>query len=134
MTPQNLDGMSFILHRLNLYEICVTKLNVFYVSLVFIRLHRDLGEYLRKQLKASLRTGDISLNGEVSLDRQFQALERLSNNIHFKSYPRSRDSSSTGLKAEQCKIIISDTSMKYFEEQEKKGIFRNFFKNSNKPQ
>lgn len=95
-------------------------------------LHRDLGEYLRKQLKASLRAGDISLNGEVSLDRQFQALERLSNNIHFKRYPRTRDSSSTGLNAEQCKIIISDTSMKYFAEQEKKSIFRNFFKKSDK--
>lgn len=90
-------------------------------------MYRDLGEYLRKQLKASLRAGDISLNGEVSLDRQFQALERLSNNIHFKRYPRSRDSSSTGLNAEQCKIIISDSSMNYFAEQEKKGIFKSFF-------
>lgn len=99
---------------------------------MFILVHRDLGEYLRQQLKASLRAGDISLNGEVSLDRQFQALERLSNNIHFKRYPRSRDSSSTGLNAEQCKIIISDSSMKHFAEQEKKGIFKNFFSKPNK--
>lgn len=98
-------------------------------DIFFSHSHRDLGEYLRKQLKASLRAGDISLNGGVSLDRQFQALERLSNNIHFKTYPRSRGTSSTGLNKEQCQIIISDSSLKYFAEREKKGIFRNFFQN-----
>lgn len=84
---------------------------------------RDLGEFLRKQLKASLRAGNISSNG----DNQFQALERICNNIHFNNYPRLRQSTATGLTSEQCKILISDQSLKYFAEQQK-GLFSKFFK------
>lgn len=83
---------------------------------------------MRKQLKASLRAGDILLNGEVSMDRQFQALERLSNNIYHKTYARSRESTATGLNSEQCRIIISDSSLKYFAEREKSGIFTSLFR------
>lgn len=88
---------------------------------------RDLGEYLRKQLKASLRAGNISSSGELSMDRQFQALERLSNNVHFNKYQRLRDSTATGLTSEQCKILISDSSLKYFAEEKNSGLFSSLF-------
>lgn len=88
---------------------------------------RDLGEYLRKQLKASLRAGNISSNGELSMDRQFQSLERISNNVHFNQYQRLRDSTATGLTSEQCKILISDSSLKYFTEEKKSGLFSSLF-------
>lgn len=84
---------------------------------------RDLGEFLRKQLKASLRAGNISTNGE----NQLQALERICNNVHFNNYPRLRQSTATGLTSEQCKILISDTSLKYFAEQQK-GLFSKIFR------
>ncbi|XP_055312012.1 ubiquinol-cytochrome-c reductase complex assembly factor 2 [Sitodiplosis mosellana] len=90
---------------------------------------RDLGEYLRKQLKASLRAGNISSDGDAYMERQFQALERISNNIHYDKYSRLRQSTATGLTNEQCKILISDTSLKYFAEQQKGGLFASFFKN-----
>lgn len=96
---------------------------MFFVYGYFLLVCRDLGEYIRKQLKASLRAGDISSKSEVCMDRQFQALERLSNNIHFKTYSRSRDSTSTGLNCEQCKIVISDSSLKHMNEESKKGFF-----------
>lgn len=89
---------------------------------------RDLGEYLRKQLKASLRAGDISANSKISMENQFQSLERISNNIQFKKYPRLRQSTATGLSSEQCKIVISESSLKYFAEQQKGGLFSSFFK------
>ncbi|XP_031622287.1 ubiquinol-cytochrome-c reductase complex assembly factor 2-like [Contarinia nasturtii] len=89
---------------------------------------RNLGEYLRKQLKASLRAGNDSFDVAVSMDKQFQALERISNNVHFNKYSRLRQSTATGLNSEQCKIMISETSLNYFAEQSK-GPFINFVKN-----
>lgn len=90
-------------------------------------IYRDLGEYLRKQLKATLRAGNIPTNGVSSMDQQFQALERLSNNVYFNKYPRLRDSTATGLTSEQCKILISDSSLKYFADEEKSGLFSSLF-------
>lgn len=90
---------------------------------------RDLGEYLRKQLKASLRAGNISNDNPLSMEQQFQALERISNNVHFQKYPRVRTSTATGLTSEQCKIVISDAALKFFAEQSEKGLFSRIFSN-----
>lgn len=62
------------------------------------------------------------------MENQFQALERISNNSNFNKYPRLRQSTATGLTSEQCKILISDSSLKYFAEQQKGGLFSNFIK------
>lgn len=56
------------------------------------------------------------------MEKQFSALERITNNVHFNKYPRTRESTATGLTGEQCKIIISETSLKYFAQQSK-GLF-----------
>lgn len=65
------------------------------------------------------------------MERQFEALERISNNVHFNKYTRLHQSTATGLTNEQCKILISDTSLKYFSEQQKGGLLqkaKSFFK------
>lgn len=58
------------------------------------------------------------------MERQFAALERISNNVQFKKYSRLHQSTATGLTNEQCKILISDTSLKYFAEQQKGGLLQ----------
>lgn len=110
-------------------QIPVEEISIKQLSSFFIDRNRDLGEYLRKQLKASLRAGNISTDNQLSVDRQFQALERISNNVHSQNYPRSRTSTATGLTSEQCKIVISDAALKFFAEQAEKGLFSRIFSN-----
>lgn len=67
-------------------------------------------------MKASLRAGNITSDSDstVSMNKQFDALERISKNIHFNKYPRTRQSTATGLTSDQCNILLSEESLKYF--------------------
>lgn len=95
-------------------------------------ISRDLGEHLRKQLKQSLRAGSLSLEskGEASVERQFQALERICNNYHFNKYPRTLQSAASGITAEQCSMLISEEVLRYYEKK-REGLFARFVKRNN---
>lgn len=86
-----------------------------------------MGEYLRKQLKARLRTEHITTAENLYLDSQYKALERLTNNEHIKAYPRTKETSASSLTVEQCHLVISESSLKFFKEQSE-GLFSRFKK------
>jgi len=75
---------------------------------------RDLGEQIRKQV-----TKLTSLEGgatDKGLDRQIEALERLCNNVYAKKYPRTYESTATGLTAAQCSQVLSSEFLQYLNE------------------
>jgi len=79
---------------------------------------RDLGEQIRKQV-----TKLTSLEGgatDKELDRQINSLERLSNNVYAKKYPRTFESTATGLTAAQCSQVLSSEFLQYLNEDSKK--------------
>ncbi|XP_043946898.1 ubiquinol-cytochrome-c reductase complex assembly factor 2 isoform X3 [Drosophila biarmipes] len=75
------------------------------------KVGRDLGEQIRKQVTklTSLEDGAT----EKGLDRQIEALERLCNNVYAKKYPRTYESTATGLTAAQCSQVLSSEFLQY---------------------
>jgi hypothetical protein len=89
---------------------------------LIVRLHffpRDLGEYLRNQLKATLGDSNIISVNDTKIDKQFAALERLANDAHLKKYQRKLASSATGLTGEQCNQVLSSEFLEYLNEDTK---------------
>ncbi|KAH8330718.1 hypothetical protein KR067_006818, partial [Drosophila pandora] len=78
----------------------------------------DLGEQIRKQVTklTSLKEGAT----DQGLDLQIGALERLSNNAYLRKYPRTFDSTATGLTAAQCNQVLSSEFLQYLNEGSKK--------------
>ncbi|KAH8398530.1 hypothetical protein KR215_011248 [Drosophila sulfurigaster] len=80
----------------------------------------DLGEQIRKKV-TKLTGTEASLSSEASADltRQIDALERLSNNVYAKKYPRQYDSTATGLTAAQCSQVLSSEFLQYLNDKPK---------------
>lgn len=104
-------------------------LNTYYFNFFSFK-PRDFGEYLRKQLKNSLRAGSITTENEGAdtIERRFQALERICNNVHFNKYPRTRTSSACGVTAEDCTALLSEQTIQHLEAESKKGYLARFLK------
>lgn len=86
-------------------------------------IFRDLGEHLRKQAKTIFATENSTSLKDDQLDQQIQALERLSKNTYGVKYPRLRNSTSTGLTAEQCNQVLSSEFLDYLNDDKGKGLF-----------
>lgn len=82
-----------------------------------------MGEHLRKQAKTIFSTENSTSLQDDQLDQQIQALERLSKNSYGIKYPRSRNSTSTGLTAEQCNQVLSSEFLDYLNDDKGKGLF-----------
>ncbi|XP_068155522.1 ubiquinol-cytochrome-c reductase complex assembly factor 2 isoform X2 [Drosophila tropicalis] len=78
------------------------------------KVGRDLGEQIRKQVTKLISLGSISDDKELT--RQIDALERLSNNVYAKKYPRTYESTATGLTAAQCNQVLSSEFLQYLNE------------------
>ncbi|XP_041674711.1 ubiquinol-cytochrome-c reductase complex assembly factor 2 isoform X3 [Drosophila eugracilis] len=78
------------------------------------KVGRDLGEQIRKQVTKLTSLEDGATDKELS--RQIDALERLSNNVHAKKYPRIYESTATGLTAAQCSQVLSSEFLQYLNE------------------
>lgn len=66
--------------------------------------NRDLGHFLRQKLTTQFSGASLtnsSKNQQDNIDKQFEALENLVNNIHKNKYPRTETSTSTGLSGKQ---------------------------------
>lgn len=87
-----------------------------------IYFHRDLGEHLREQLKTTLRSTSKTIQSDDILNKQFEALERISNNVYATKYKRARNSTATGLSGEQCNQVLSSEFLEYLNE-DKPGLF-----------
>lgn len=57
---------------------------------------------------------------DAELDRQFQSLENLANNVYQQKYPRKFKSTSTGLTGEQCRQVLSSEFLEYINEDKKR--------------
>lgn len=79
-----------------------------------------MGEHLRKQLQALLRVNDITSITDEKLNKQFESLEKLANNVHGNKYKRSSNSTATGLTGEQCKQVLSSEFLEYIKEDKEK--------------
>lgn len=80
---------------------------------------RDLGQYIRDQLKKNFSSGDITSSAsEKECDRVYKSLKRLSENHHLNLYKRHSQTSATGLTAEQCNAILSDEHLAYLNQKE----------------
>lgn len=81
---------------------------------------RDLGEQIRKHL-TKLTTAEASLSSEAAaqLNKQIDALERLSENVYAKQYPRRYESTATGLTAAQCSQVLSSEFLQYLNDKPK---------------
>ncbi|XP_055619606.1 ubiquinol-cytochrome-c reductase complex assembly factor 2 [Toxorhynchites rutilus septentrionalis] len=71
------------------------------------KVGRDLGQYLRDQLKAVLGGSNIIAVNDDRLAQQHRSLENIVNDVHLKAYPRSLNSTATGLTGEQCREVVS---------------------------
>ncbi|XP_063706771.1 ubiquinol-cytochrome c reductase complex assembly factor 2 [Culicoides brevitarsis] len=89
---------------------------------------RDLGEYLRAQLKSILGQPNIVRVNEKKLDRQVLALERLTNNEIQKKYPRRLESTASGLTGEQCRQVLSQEFLDHLNREEEPGLFTKLFR------
>ncbi|XP_055712429.1 ubiquinol-cytochrome-c reductase complex assembly factor 2 [Phlebotomus papatasi] len=74
---------------------------------------RDLGEDLREQLKNLLQREQQSGFNPEDFAKQLDALSRISNNIHGKSYSRNSRTTATGLTGEQCNQVLSSEFLEY---------------------
>ncbi|XP_038118178.1 ubiquinol-cytochrome-c reductase complex assembly factor 2 isoform X3 [Culex quinquefasciatus] len=77
------------------------------------KIGRDLGQYLRDQLKAVLGGTNIIAVKDERLVRQHQSLENIVNDVHLKAHPRSLNSTATGLSGEQCREVLSSEFLEY---------------------
>lgn len=84
-------------------------------------MSRDLGEHLREQLKSTLGSSTITtVAANESLDKQIDALDRLSRNIYADKYRRVFNSTASGLTGAQCNQILSSEFLRYLREQDAK--------------
>lgn len=73
---------------------------------------------MREELKARLRSDNIAQVNELHIANQFEALDRLCNNVHFEKYKRTSNSSATGLTHTEANILLADSTLQYLAEQE----------------
>lgn len=76
---------------------------------------RCLGEYVRKLFNGSFKNAGLS---ETNMDVKYWSkvyadLKPIANNEYAMKYPREKATGALGLGKEQCKLIMSNTAMKY---------------------
>lgn len=84
------------------------------------KIGRDLGQYLRDQLKAVLGGSNIIAVNDERLFKQYQSLENIVNDVHLRTHPRLLNSTATGLTGEQCREVLSS---EFLEQVNRKGGF-----------
>ncbi|XP_037028002.1 ubiquinol-cytochrome-c reductase complex assembly factor 2 [Bradysia coprophila] len=82
---------------------------------------RDLGAHLREHLlKTTLGSSTINTIDSEDLDKQFEALERLSRSVYAEKYQRQHSSTASGLTPPQCSQILSNDFLKSWEKENSK--------------
>lgn len=78
--------------------------------------NRDLGEQIRKHINILTNPASLTTEETNKITTKIDSLERLANNIYGKKYVRLRDSTATGLSAEQCRQVLSSEFLQYLNE------------------
>ena len=68
---------------------------------------RDLGLHIRRRVADGFRQGDASQIDVAECDRIYSSLHRIASNHFRRSYPRLRDSTFSGMNAEDCRMVNS---------------------------
>lgn len=86
--------------------------------------NRDLGQYIRDQVKKNFGSGAITTNiNEKECEETYNCLKRISDNHYSNLYKRRSETSATGLTAEQCNAILSTEFLNYINKRER-NLFR----------
>jgi len=86
---------------------------------------RCLAEYLRKEFNTDFKQGELSTVNTDYWNKVLSDLKPIANNEYFSKYPRQRAVGSLGLGREQCKIAISNSALKFLDDNENnKDMFR----------
>jgi len=72
---------------------------------------RDLGEHIRIRVSEAFHLGETTPVNETECKRIYSSINRIASNTYFDQYPRSRNSTSTGLTGEVCRQIISSEGL-----------------------
>ncbi|XP_005810500.1 ubiquinol-cytochrome-c reductase complex assembly factor 2 [Xiphophorus maculatus] len=85
---------------------------------------RDLGTFLRQRVASAFREGEnTQLADPEKCDQMYESLARINGNAYRQRFPRVRDTSFTGVTAEECRVLLSG-SMQQSMDEEKKGLWK----------
>lgn len=80
---------------------------------------RCLGEYIRKLFNSDFKQGELSNVDTKYWIKVLDDLKPIANNEFAARYPRQRAVGALGLGREQCKLTMSNTALKFFQENSK---------------
>ncbi|KAM9410575.1 ubiquinol-cytochrome-c reductase complex assembly factor 2 [Pholidichthys leucotaenia] len=85
---------------------------------------RDLGTFLGQRVASAFREGEnTQISDPEKCDQMYESLARINGNIYRERFPRVRDTSFTGVTAEECKVLLSGSVQQSMDE-EKKGLWK----------
>ncbi|XP_037345982.2 ubiquinol-cytochrome-c reductase complex assembly factor 2 [Pungitius pungitius] len=83
---------------------------------------RDLGTFLRQRVASAFREGEnTQISDPEKCDLMYESLARINGNFYRQRFPRVRDTSFTGVTAEECKLLLSGNVQQM--DEEKKGLW-----------
>lgn len=83
---------------------------------------RDIAEHIRHRIKAAFDTEQGFIGDSKYCDKQYNSMKNIVDNYHASLYKRTKPFTSTGLTAEECKLILSNESLATLESEFKSNI------------
>uniref|UniRef100_A0AAY4A7W4 Mitochondrial nucleoid factor 1 n=1 Tax=Denticeps clupeoides TaxID=299321 RepID=A0AAY4A7W4_9TELE len=69
---------------------------------------RDLGTFLRQRVAQAFREGEnTQISDPEKCDQMYESLARINSNTYREKFPRAKDTSFTGVTAEECRVLLS---------------------------
>nr|XP_046197415.1 ubiquinol-cytochrome-c reductase complex assembly factor 2-like isoform X1 [Oncorhynchus gorbuscha] len=85
---------------------------------------RDLGTFLRQRVTHAFREGEnTQLSDPEKCDQIYDSLARINTNVYRERFPRTRDTSFTGVTVEECRMLLATGNMQQMDEK-KKGLWK----------
>ena len=85
---------------------------------------RDLGEFIRKEIAENFPLGESSKVDTAHWSKIAGNLDFIAGNGAYKKYPRTRQSTATGLTAEECQQIVSTDFLNHLKQEGSLGFFK----------
>nr|CAD7586312.1 unnamed protein product [Timema genevievae] len=93
-----------------------------------IDILKDLGEYIREQVKLGFSAGAVTKANDAECERIHASLKRLVDNHYSQLYKRVLSSSSSGLSVSECHSILTTEFLEKLEEEDKSFVSKLFDK------
>lgn len=82
---------------------------------------RDLSENVRKKFQLSFYQGEITPNVDLKYwSKTYKEIETLLNNDIFDKYPRKKATGALGIGKEHCRVVLSNSALKFLQETREK--------------